>query len=178
MVITIQSGPSGQLERAQSRLARAGNRSEPLVQSVHAPSPPQCVSRESGIGSLYAPSSQETAVHARVFVYVPHRCRSFDCLHNLDHSCARGFGGHTAIERISSVRGPMNRTTPKGPYAPSEFGFEIRQKRSAIYAVSDFGMVSIPPIAPLLTGGRCRTLGGAPRTEWRPRFAATECGAT
>src|ERR1700732_5181122 len=47
-------------------------------------------------------------VHARPFVYVPDRCGSFDCLRNLDHSCARRCGGDTAIERIRSGRGSMN----------------------------------------------------------------------
>src|SRR5882724_6461029 len=70
----------------------------------------------------------EDPVYARVFVYVPHRCRSLDCLRNLDHSCARRFGGHTAIERISSGRGPMNcRLTTSSLASASRLTFELDQ---------------------------------------------------
>jgi hypothetical protein len=40
--------------------------------------------------------------------------RTFDCLRNLDHSCARRCGGHTVIEQIPSGRGTMN-YCPLGP---------------------------------------------------------------
>jgi hypothetical protein len=103
---------------AENHPARQPRRRPRLVAQAPASSNVQCaqpcISRESGLGNLYdTPSSPETPVHARVFVYVPDRCGSFDCLRSLDHSCPRRCGDHTAIERIPSDRGSMNcRLTP------------------------------------------------------------------
>src|SRR5277367_3150953 len=41
-------------------------------------------------------------------------------------------------------------------------GTESEKKRPAIYGVSDFDWLQIPPVAPLLTGGCCRTLSDDP----------------